>query len=157
MLEARARSARSVPTSWALTILEEAFSKDLSKGRTQSAAVGIVDDLRVDMLVGVMDSEARTLCRADDFATDAVVNAPTDVLAIDSAHIAVMGMGMIAAYLLADAFAFLAADVLTDVADALALVRFWRIVGSHFGGELPNKLFVDSFHLDFGVIRHRDG
>ena len=66
-------------------------------GGTQGAALGIVDDLRVDVLVGIMDGEARTLCGADDFAPDAIVNAPADVLAIDGAHRAVMGMGVRAA------------------------------------------------------------
>ena len=65
--------------------------------RAQGATLGVVDDLRVDMLVGVMDGEAWALRSADDFAADAVVNAPADVLAIDGAHRAVMGMGVRAA------------------------------------------------------------
>ena len=48
----------------------------------------VVDDLGVDVLIRVMDGEARTLRSAGDFATDAFVDALADRLAIDGAHVA---------------------------------------------------------------------
>jgi hypothetical protein len=59
--------------------------------------------------------------------------------------------------LFADALAFLAADVFTDIADTFAFVGLGRIEGADFGGELADDLFVDAFDLDFGVVRDRDG
>ena len=57
---------------------------------------------------------------------------------------------------LLDGFAFLAADLFADVADALALVRLRRVVGADIGRELTDELFVDAFDLDLGVFRDGD-
>ena len=66
-------------------------------GGTKGAALGIVDDLGVDVLIGIMDGEARSFCGADDFATDAFVNASADRLAVGDAHGAVIDLGLMAA------------------------------------------------------------
>jgi hypothetical protein len=58
--------------------------------------------------------------------------------------------------LLADAFAFFAANFLTDVANAFALVRLGWIEAANLGSELTDELLVDSFDLDLGVFNDSD-
>jgi len=58
--------------------------------------------------------------------------------------------------LFADAFAFFAANFLTDVANSFALVRLRRIEAANFGSELTDELLVDAFHLDLGVLNDCD-
>jgi hypothetical protein len=54
--------------------------------------------------------------------------------------------------LFADAFAFFAANFLTDIANAFALVGFRRIEAADFGSELTDELLIDSFHLDLSIF-----
>ena len=56
----------------------------------ESLAGSVVDDLCVDVLVGIVNGEARALCGSGNFAADAVVDATADAFAIDHAHIAEM-------------------------------------------------------------------
>ena len=58
--------------------------------------------------------------------------------------------------LFADALAFFAANFLTDVANAFALVRLGWIEAANFGSELTDELLVDSFDLDLGVLNDSD-
>ncbi len=66
-------------------------------GGNQGLAGGVVDDLGVDVLVGVMDGQTRALRGASDLAADAVVNASADRLAVDDAHGAVNDLGLMSA------------------------------------------------------------
>ena len=59
-------------------------------GGREGLARRVVDDLDVDVLVRVMDGEARTLGRSGDLAADTVVDAAADAFAIDHAHVAEM-------------------------------------------------------------------
>lgn len=59
--------------------------------------------------------------------------------------------------LLTDALTFLTANDFTDEANTLAFIRFRRIVAANFGRELTYHLFVNTFDLDLGVVRYRDG
>jgi len=58
--------------------------------------------------------------------------------------------------LFADAFAFFAANFLTDVANAFAFVRLRWVEPADLGGELTDELFIDAFDLDFGIFHDRD-
>src|SRR5690606_13517338 len=51
--------------------------------------------------------------------------------------------------------ASLAADVLVDVADALALVRLGLSPRTDVGGHLADELLVDAVDLDAGRLAHR--
>ena len=61
-----------------------------SGGGREGLACRVVDDLDVDVLVGIVNGEARALCGSGNFAADAVVDATADAFAIDHAHIAEM-------------------------------------------------------------------
>src|SRR5690606_28547727 len=52
--------------------------------------------------------------------------------------------------------ASLAADVLVDVADALALVRLGLAPRTDVGGHLADELLVDAVDLDAGRLGHRE-
>ena len=54
--------------------------------------------------------------------------------------------------LFADALAFLAADVLADIADSLALVRLGWIEAADFGGELADELLIDPLDDDMVLV-----
>lgn len=57
----------------------------------EGRAGGVVDDLGVDVLVRIMNGEARAFGSAADLAADALVNALADRLAFDCAHVAKKG------------------------------------------------------------------
>src|SRR5690349_13622810 len=53
--------------------------------------------------------------------------------------------------------AFLAADILAFVANALALIRFGTAVAADFGGNLADQLLVHARHADLGGLFRGDG
>src|SRR6185312_8384241 len=53
--------------------------------------------------------------------------------------------------------AFLAADGLARVADALALVGLGRTDAADAGGDFADQLLVDAADPDFGLLRHGEG
>lgn len=61
-------------------------------GGDQGPASRVVDDLGVDVLIGIVNSQTWTFRGAGYFAADAVVDASADRLAIDSAHSAVIDL-----------------------------------------------------------------
>src|ERR1700730_12099500 len=109
------------------------FSRQIllqSRNRGQRFAGIVVNDLRVNVVPGKIDSETRSFRRSAHFFSDALVNALAGCLSIRR-H-------------LLHRLAFLAPNLLARVTHALSLVGLGRIISANISSYLAHQLLIDA-------------
>ena len=96
--------------------------------------------------------QARALSGAADLAADAAVTAKTSFVLISLIDHNASPLLLFAF----TGFAFLADDILANIADALALVRLRRTLGADFGSELADFLLVDADDVEMQRVLDLD-
>src|SRR5699024_4374290 len=107
------------------------------RGGDQRIAGHIVYHLSVDMVQAAVYAQARTLGRAADLFTDTLVTYPADFIAIPLCK-----HKRSLPFLLLTGLAFLAADMLIVVTDALAQIRLRPAHVADIGGHCADLLLV---------------
>src|SRR3546814_298935 len=106
------------------------------RGRGQGAALGVVDDLRVDVAAGAVHRQPR---RDPERLRSAVRTRRRRRSNRESLAMLLL-------------LPFLAEDVLATVLDALALVGLRLAPATDLGGELADRLLVDPADFDRGLV-----
>src|SRR5699024_5641557 len=118
----------------------------------QGDTLGIIDNLGVDVLGRAENIQTGTLGGAADLAADAAVTAKTSFVLISLVD---HNVSPLLLFTLAG-FAFLADDILANIADTLALVRLGRAFAADFSGILADFLLVDTDDAEMQSILQFD-
>ena len=118
----------------------------------QGHALLIIDDLSVDVLGRAENIQTGTSSSAADLAADTTVAAQTSNVLISLVD---HNVSPLLLFTLAG-FAFLADDILANIADALALVRLGRADTADLGSELADLLLVDTGDAEMQSILQLD-
>src|SRR3984893_15383711 len=106
----------------------------------------IIDDLRINVLSGEVDTQAGSFTRAQQSLANSLM---PYLNSINIRH-------GIALRSLLDRLSFFSQDLLTDIANPLTLIRLGRIISPNVGSNLPDLLLINSFDQKSGVLLHSD-
>ena len=122
--------------------------------RHQGHALLIIDDLSVNVLGGAENIQTGTCCGAADLVTNAAMTTKTSFVLVDLLNHC---LSLLTLFLALAGLAFFVLDNLACVADALALVRFRRLLGADLGGVLAHLLLVNTGNREVVGILPHDG